>query len=146
MSTTQNTTIIRRFFDDMWNANNPDVADALIHPDYVDNQGVQGPASYKQGIAFWHQILTDMQFTVDEIVAEGERKLLYRHPFKQCLLFRVILTPVVLFLFNTEDDRAWLLVPFGAAGVVLGYLLWSRTFDERQPHTSHTFSAYARHI
>jgi hypothetical protein len=28
-------------------------------------------------------------------------------------------------LFNTEDGRAWLAAPFGAAWVLLGYVLWS---------------------
>lgn len=45
----------------------------------------------------------------------------------------LILTPVLLFLFNTEDARAWLMVPFGAAWVVLGYVIRSSADDERLP-------------
>jgi hypothetical protein len=47
------------------------------------------------------------------------------------------LTATSLVLFNTEDARAWLLVPFGAAWVVLGYLLWSRRYDQLPKQTYH---------
>jgi hypothetical protein len=43
----------------------------------------------------------------------------------------LILTPVLLFLFNTEDARAWLMAAFGAAWIVLGYVIWTSTGDER---------------
>jgi hypothetical protein len=43
----------------------------------------------------------------------------------------LVATAVMLFLFNTEDARALWAVPFGAAWVVLGYVLWSDG-DERR--------------
>jgi len=45
----------------------------------------------------------------------------------------IFLTPILFYLFYSEDSRAWLLVPFGAAWVALGYLLWSGKYDERHP-------------
>jgi len=72
MSAEENKAIIRRWFEEYWNANTPDVADELIHPDYPNAEGSSGAEGYKQGLAFWRRVLPDQQFTLDEVIAEGD--------------------------------------------------------------------------
>ena len=72
MSPEENKAIIRRWFEEFWNANNPDVADELTHPDYPEEGGLSGAEGNKQGLAFWRNVLPDQHFTLDEVIAEGE--------------------------------------------------------------------------
>ena len=37
----------------------------------------------------------------------------------------LVVGSLVFFLYNTETARAWFALPYGAAWVVVGYLLWS---------------------
>ncbi len=53
MSNEVNKAIVRRWYDEFWNAGKPEVADELLHPDYVyqDGYGAGAPsvAANKEG-------------------------------------------------------------------------------------------------
>ena len=76
MSNEGNKTIVRRWYDEFWNAGRLEVADELLHPDYVyqDGYGAGAPsvAANKEGHVIWHRILADLHFTIEDIIAEGE--------------------------------------------------------------------------
>jgi steroid delta-isomerase-like uncharacterized protein len=76
MSNEVNKAIVRRWYDEFWNAGKLEVADELLHRDYVyqDGYGAGAPsvAANKEGHAIWHRILPDMHFTIEEMIAEGE--------------------------------------------------------------------------
>ena len=76
MSLEGNKVIVRRWFDEFWNAQQLEVADELLHPEYVDSPehaaGAPSVAASKEGAVTWHHILPDMHFTIEELVAEGD--------------------------------------------------------------------------
>jgi hypothetical protein len=76
MSTEANKVVIRRWFEEFWNAGKLAVADELLHPDYVSapgyGAGAPSVADSKEGNAIWHRILPDIHFTIEEMVAEGD--------------------------------------------------------------------------
>ncbi|MDQ2997999.1 MAG: ester cyclase [Chloroflexota bacterium] len=76
MSIEANKAIVRRLYDEFWNAEQLQVADELYHPDYVFDEGygagAPSVAAMKEGVLFWHRVLHDMHFTIDDMIAEGE--------------------------------------------------------------------------
>ena len=76
MSINANKAIVRRLYDEFWNAEKLEVADELLHPDYVFAEGYAAGApsveAMKEVVLSWNQVLRDMHFTIDDIIAEGE--------------------------------------------------------------------------
>ncbi len=76
MSIEANKATVRRFYDEFWNAEKLEVADTLFHPDYVFDEGygagAPSVAAMKETALFWHRVLHDMHFTIDDMIAEGE--------------------------------------------------------------------------
>jgi steroid delta-isomerase-like uncharacterized protein len=76
MSSEVNKAIVRRWYDEFWNAGRLEVADELLHTDYVYGEGfgagAPSVAANKQGHAAWHRILPDMYITIEDMIAEGE--------------------------------------------------------------------------
>ena len=76
MSIETNKATVRRWYEEFWNAEQLGVADELLHPDYVfaEGYGAGAPsvAAIKEGVLFWHRVLRDMHFTIDDMIAEGE--------------------------------------------------------------------------
>jgi steroid delta-isomerase-like uncharacterized protein len=76
MSIEANKAIVRRWFDEFWNAEKLEVAGELLHPDYVyaEGYGAGAPsvAAITEGVLFWHRVLRDMHFTIDDMIAEGD--------------------------------------------------------------------------
>jgi predicted ester cyclase len=76
MSIEANKAIVRRLYDEFWNAEQLQVADELFLPDYVCGEGYGAGApsveASKEGVLFWHRVLHDMHFTIDDMIAEGE--------------------------------------------------------------------------
>jgi predicted ester cyclase len=65
-----------RYFNDMWNRLDPAVADQIIAPDvvgHVNARTLQGIETLRQRIASIGKIYAPMRFTVESVVAEGDR-------------------------------------------------------------------------
>lgn len=77
MSIEQNKAIARRWLDEVWSNGNFAVVDELFAPNFVFNYASpevpQGPEGYKQTVNMWRTTFTDMNFTLDDIVAEGDK-------------------------------------------------------------------------
>jgi steroid delta-isomerase-like uncharacterized protein len=75
MSIEANKATVRRLYDEFWNAEKLEVADTLFHPDYVFDEGYGAGApsveASKEDVLFWHRILRDMHFTIEDMIAEG---------------------------------------------------------------------------
>src|SRR5262245_46214410 len=76
MSVEANKAIIRRLYDEFWNAEQLEVANELLHTDYVfaEGYGAGAPSvgALKEINRFWHGVLRDMHFTIDDMIAEGD--------------------------------------------------------------------------
>jgi predicted ester cyclase len=81
MSAEQSKAVARRFFEELWNRRELDVADDIIAPDCVTHQlqsGVEpdgsprGPEAVKHHVAEWLAGFPDLRFEVEQLVAEGE--------------------------------------------------------------------------
>ena len=76
MSIEANKASVHRLYDEFWNAEKIEVADALFHPDYVFDEGYGAGApsveAMKETARFWQRVLTDIHFTIDDMIAEGE--------------------------------------------------------------------------
>jgi len=73
-----NKAIVRRIIDEIWLQGNLQLADELIHPDHHFNEAPGGPSSwgidaYKENIALWNSILSDMHINIDALLAEGDK-------------------------------------------------------------------------
>lgn len=70
--------LIERLYDGVWNRADPSVAEDLVAPDYyIHNrdiaQELRGPELYKQLAAGTEEMFPDMDFTIHETVAAGEK-------------------------------------------------------------------------
>ncbi len=77
MSTQENKALARKYVEEVWNRGKLDLVDELFWPDYVNHdpsagQG-RGPEALKQLIATFRGASPDLQFTIDDLIAEGER-------------------------------------------------------------------------
>ena len=78
MTTEENEAIVRRFFDEVCNGRQLDVADELFAPDHASHDpqipGVQpGPEGMKQVIATYQQAFPDAHWEVVEMFSTGDR-------------------------------------------------------------------------
>jgi steroid delta-isomerase-like uncharacterized protein len=82
MSTEQNKTIVRRFFEELWNGRNLSVADEIFAPDCVTHQLTSGEEAIaaprnaeavKEHVGEWLRSFPDLHFTIDQMMAEGDR-------------------------------------------------------------------------
>lgn len=77
-STDDNADRIGRLFRGVWNGEDPAVADDLVHPDYVIHdrevaETLRGPELYRELANQTRAIFSDMEFTVEDVVADGDR-------------------------------------------------------------------------
>jgi steroid delta-isomerase-like uncharacterized protein len=76
MSIEANKAIVRRLYDQFWNAEQLEVADMLFHPDYVFDEGYGAGApsveAMKETALFWRRVLSGIHFTIEDLIAEGE--------------------------------------------------------------------------
>jgi steroid delta-isomerase-like uncharacterized protein len=81
MSTEQNKTIVRRYWEEVWKGNLA-VVDELIaadfdgHPAPSDPDFGRGPAGQKQLIGLYRGAFPDMRMTIDDMVADEDRVVL----------------------------------------------------------------------
>ncbi|MFQ5341317.1 MAG: ester cyclase [Anaerolineae bacterium] len=79
MSTEENKTLVRRLIEEAWNKGNLDVIDELLSPDYVlhiDAPGVPGREGYKQAVNMHRTAFSDFHFTIEDMIAEGDKVVL----------------------------------------------------------------------
>ena len=81
MSAETNKAIARRFFEEVWNKGDLAVLDEIIAEDHF-NSGSSilpgapaGPEGAKQVVTLYRNAFPDLQFTIDEQLAEGEKVL-----------------------------------------------------------------------
>lgn len=82
VSVEENKAVVRRFYEELWNGRNLDVADEIIAPDCVthqlqsgaDSAGVpRNPEAVKQHVGEWLGGFPDLRFVVEQLIAEGDR-------------------------------------------------------------------------
>ena len=77
MGAAENVALIQRFYDEGWNANNLDVYDELVTPDFVDHQALPGLEPGREGFkmlnVMFRSAFPDVWVTVDQIVAEDDK-------------------------------------------------------------------------
>ncbi len=72
----ENKELIRRLFDEALNKHNPAAADPFVAANYVGHLGgqeVSGLDGWKQFISGYFTAFPDAHYTVEEMVAEGDR-------------------------------------------------------------------------
>jgi len=71
-----NKAIVRRWYDEFWHAGKLDVLAELLHPDYVfgEDYGAGAPSveGIKEANLFWHRVLPDLHFTLEDVIEESE--------------------------------------------------------------------------
>lgn len=82
MESNDNRAVVRRFYDELWNDRRIEIADEIIAADCVSHQLASGaadaptprpPELIKQHVAAWLAGFPDLHFTVEQIIAEGDR-------------------------------------------------------------------------
>lgn len=77
MSTDQNKAVYRRFLEQGFNQGRLDVVDEVLSPSYVNRDAPPGspagPEGVKQIINTFRAAFPDLQITIEELVAEGDK-------------------------------------------------------------------------
>lgn len=73
MTVEGNKEIAERFLAEVWNAGNLRAADDLVHPTYVVPGVGQGPGAVKRNVATFRTAFPDLEWTIEDVVAEGDR-------------------------------------------------------------------------
>lgn len=75
----ENKALARRALEDVYSGRNPDAADEIYSPDFVDHDPAtpedmrHGPEGIKQQAAMYQSAFADLKVTVDDQIAEGDR-------------------------------------------------------------------------
>jgi steroid delta-isomerase-like uncharacterized protein len=75
MSTEDNKALIQRINEEGLNQHNPALVDELCAPDFVFHNGsrtIQGLPAYKRYLAPFFNAFPDIQFTTEDLIAEGD--------------------------------------------------------------------------
>jgi predicted ester cyclase len=84
MSTEENKALIRRAYEEAFNQRNLAVLDEVDAPDFVVHNAsttMQGLEAFKQFLSLYLTAFADARFTVEDLVAEGDR-VVARHTFR----------------------------------------------------------------
>ena len=77
MSVEENKAVLHRHVEELFNKGDLAVADEVISADYVYHSplGIEfkGPEGVKQMVAMGHDAFPDLHFTIDDMVAEGDK-------------------------------------------------------------------------
>jgi len=79
MSAEENKAIIRRWIEEAWNNGNVNIADEIYAPNFVakdindPNKVLRGPEGIKQSVIATRAAFPDIHFTIDHLIAEGEK-------------------------------------------------------------------------
>jgi uncharacterized protein (TIGR02246 family)/steroid delta-isomerase-like uncharacterized protein len=86
MSLDSNKSVVRRFFEELWNQRKPEVAAEILATNCVTHQLKSGsedvavprpPEAMKSHVSEWIAAFPDLQYTVDQMVAEDDRVVTY---------------------------------------------------------------------
>jgi steroid delta-isomerase-like uncharacterized protein len=76
MSAEEHKALVRRFYDEVWNQGRLEVVDELNAPTFVERTPAPGLPPTKEGVkalvAMYRTAFPDTQFTVDDVLAEGD--------------------------------------------------------------------------
>ncbi len=76
MPTEENKAIVRRFFEEVYNRGNLEVADELMASDFVDHDMLPGQQSgvegYKRSVAEQRAASSGLRFSIEDMFAEGK--------------------------------------------------------------------------
>lgn len=72
-STESNKAVVRRLYDECVNGGRTDLMAELVGPDFSLPDGSRGPAAFAANVAALRQGFPDLRFTIQELVAEGDR-------------------------------------------------------------------------
>jgi predicted ester cyclase len=79
-STDSNKQVARRYLEDFWNGDDVTVIDELVTPDVVGHPGsgqaLHGPEVFQQRHAALRQVYSEPHFSVEDLIAEGDKALL----------------------------------------------------------------------
>lgn len=75
---TENKALARRVIEEIWNKGNLAVADQAIGANYVSHDPAdpnpgRGPQAMKQQVTMYLTAFPDLQFTIDEMLADGDK-------------------------------------------------------------------------
>jgi steroid delta-isomerase-like uncharacterized protein len=77
MSAEQNKTLVRRFVDEVQSGSNIDAIDELCSPEFVNHSAPPRVPSNREGVkqvtAMFRQAFPDSYFTVEDMIAEGDK-------------------------------------------------------------------------
>ena len=74
MSTEGNKALSRRVIEEIFNKQNPALADELIDANFIDHgMGFKGPEGFKQFVTTFITGFPDIRLTIDDMVAEGDK-------------------------------------------------------------------------
>lgn len=70
--------VLNRLFEEVWNGGTPDVADQLVHPEYVIHDRelaseLRGPELYKTLASVTRESYLDFELTIDDVIEEGNK-------------------------------------------------------------------------
>ena len=73
----ENKTILRRFFEELFNAGDLSVADEIVAADYINHNAVPGETPGREGlkqfVAYLRSAWAALHFTVEDQIAEGDK-------------------------------------------------------------------------
>lgn len=78
MSTEQNKTLVRRFYEEVFNQGKYAVLDEICAPDYISHNPNNPPGlpnnreGLRQIVTLYRNAVSDIHFTIDDIIAEGD--------------------------------------------------------------------------
>jgi len=79
MSLEENKAIVRRAFEDIWSKGDLSIMGEIYAPDFVSNLTpsikvtFHGPEEYKQAVNIFRSAFPDLKFTIEEMIAEGDK-------------------------------------------------------------------------
>ena len=77
MSAEQNKSLVRRFVDEVQSGGNIDAIDELCSPEFVNHSAPPGVPSNREGVkqltAMFRRAFPDSYFTVEDMIAEGDK-------------------------------------------------------------------------
>jgi predicted SnoaL-like aldol condensation-catalyzing enzyme len=76
MPTDHNKTLVKRFFDEVFNRRNLAAVDEFIAPTYTNHSNaipISGPAGVRETITAELRAFPDLQTTIEDMIAEGDK-------------------------------------------------------------------------